>query len=290
MFGQKLFASLACFGFFGVALSSPTFAAEPMGAVVAVEGRPTAAGPDGSRPLSAGSEVFEGDTVTVGDGNAQLQLDDGTKLVVGPSSRLILQSYLRRNKTTAKKVGLKALRGTFRIITGNSAKSAYDISTNNATIGIRGTGFDFNVAGKTSIAVLEGAVRLRGRNGQVVNTAAGCGVAEAGASTVAALELDGQSKTDALSELLYIVDQSPLNQAFHLPTTNCLPFLPTNNGGVAPIPPGLLLVPVVPGGIIFYGILNDQNESPVSGPADPIDQIDPINPIDPITPIDPPVD
>ena len=63
---------------FSCGFCSSSFAADAMGSVVAVQGRPVAAGPSGSRPLSAGSDVFEGDTVTVGDGNAQLQLDDGT--------------------------------------------------------------------------------------------------------------------------------------------------------------------------------------------------------------------
>jgi hypothetical protein len=179
---------------FSFCINGTAIAADAMGSVVEVQGRPTAAGPEGSRALSAGSDVFEGDTVTVGDGNAQLLLDDGTKLVVGPSSRLQLQAYLRRNTSTASKISVKALRGTFRFITGNSPKSAYNINTSNATIGIRGTGFDFTVKDRTLIAVLKGAVRVRGRNGQAVNTQSGCGVAEAGGKSVKARELKGEEK------------------------------------------------------------------------------------------------
>lgn len=238
-------------------------AADPMGSVEAVQGRPLAAGPGGSRPLSAGSEVFEGDTVTVGDGNAQITLDDGTRLVVGPSSRLLLQAYLRRNATTASKVGIKALRGTFRVITGKSPKSAYKISTSNATIGIRGTGFDFRVNDRTLLAVLEGAVRLRGQNGQVVNTQSGCGVAEAGGN-IEAKELQDQAKADALNnELPFITDQSGLSESFQLPVQNCLTSLGSNEGtpGISP----QILVPVVPA-IVIPGVIIglDGKESPVS--------------------------
>jgi FecR protein len=250
--------------------SSVTLAADPMGSVVAVDGRPTAAGTGGTRPLSAGSEVFEGDTITVGAGNAQVELDDGTKVVVGPSSRLLLQSYLRRNQNTAKKVGLKALRGTFRVISGNSPKSAYKITTSNATIGIRGTGFDFTVSNKTVLAVLEGAVRLRGNNGQAVNTASGCGVAEAGASSVKAKELDGQPKTDALqNDLPFITDQTPLNASFQLPVANCLPFLPANSGGgaVPSVPPGVILLPIIPG--VYFGSKLLDNNDPISPEVEP---------------------
>jgi FecR protein len=261
----RVFAA-ACAALFLVTASA-ALAAEPMGAVQAVQGRPIAAGPEGSRPLRAGSDVFEGDTITVGTGNAQIELDDGTRLVVGPSSRLLLQAYLRRNATTAKKVGVKALRGTFRVITGNSPKSAYKISTANATIGIRGTGFDATVSDKTVIAVLEGAVRLRGNNGQVVNTQAGCGVAEAGGA-VAAAELDGDAKADALNnDLPFITDQSALGDDFQLPVQNCLASLGSNENapGVSP----QILVPLVPA-IVIPGtmiLLNDEKETPIS--ADP---------------------
>jgi hypothetical protein len=241
----KMAASAAALAF-SMCLEGAAFAADAMGSVVAVQGRPTAAGPEGSRALSAGAEVFEGDTVTVGDGNAQLLLDDGTKLVVGPSSRLLLQAYLRRNSSTASKVSVKALRGTFRFITGKSAKSAYNINTSNATIGIRGTGFDFTVGKRTLIAVLKGAVRVRGRNGQSVNTQSGCGVAEAGSNKTRARELTGQEKANALNnELPYITNQSALNKAFYLPIKNCLVYLGSNEGAPG-ITPQQLLVPLVP--------------------------------------------
>lgn len=256
-----------------LATSTLAAAADPMGKVVAVDGRPTASDSSGARPLAAGSDIFEGDTVTVGSGNAQIELDDGTKLVVGPSSRLLMQSYLRRNQTSAKKVSVKALRGTFRVITGNSPKAAYNITTSNATIGIRGTGFDFNASNKTVLAVMEGAVRMRGNNGQSVNTESGCGVAEAGNGGIVAQELDGDPKSDALSQLPYVIDQSPLNTAFHLPTDNCLPFLPANTGGGAPPPPGLLLVPILPGAVL-YRILTDKNDSPISPESTPVVVID----------------
>ncbi len=73
----------------------------------------------------------------------QLIFTDGTKLVIGEKSSLVIEKYLMKGGNQAQAVAVDALRGTFRFITGNSAKSAYNIQTANATIGIRGTGFDF---------------------------------------------------------------------------------------------------------------------------------------------------
>jgi FecR protein len=233
---------------FSFCFNGSAIAGDAMGSVVAVQGRPTAAGPDGSRALSAGSDVFEGDTVTVGDGNAQLLLDDGTKLVVGPSSRLLIQAYLRRSGSTASKVSVKALRGTFRFITGKSPKSAYNINTSNATIGIRGTGFDFRVNNRTLLAVLEGAVRLRGRNGQAVNLKSGCGIGEAGPDSTKARVLSGEAKSKALqNELPFTIDQSSLGKSFHLPIKDCLIYLGSNETPAPP--PGLTpqqFLPLIP--------------------------------------------
>jgi hypothetical protein len=259
-------------------------AAEPMGQVVAVEGRPLATGTGGSRPLSAGADVFEGDTITVTSGNVQLRLDDDTRLVVGPSSRLVLQAYLRRNDNTAKRVGLKALRGTFRVITGKSPKKSYNIATSNATIGIRGTEFDFTVSDKTIVAVLGGSVRIRGSNGQVVDTGAGCGVAEAGGN-VDAQELEGQPKADALNnELPYITDQSNLDAEFQLPVENCLTSLGSNDGTPGTLQPQQLL-PLVPAGIVpAIIILTNKGDDPISGANTPPPPTPPPTPPQPTPP------
>jgi hypothetical protein len=255
---------------FGVLFSGTSWAQEAMGTVAAVVGSPSATSAGGSRSLDVGSAVFEGDRINVGPtSNAQLLLSDGTKLVVGPSSQLVLQSYLLRNASTAKKVSVKALRGTFRFITGKSPKSSYDISTANATIGIRGTAFDFNVGNRTVLAVVEGAVKLRGRNGQAVNTEAGCGVAEAGGGGVVAQELDGTQKTDSLNDLPYIIDQSTLDAEFQLDTSACLPFLSNNGGsGFAPTVPAVIvpLVTIPPLVYIASEVLNENDPASENGP------------------------
>ena len=89
-----------------VFLVSTAQAATEIGKVVAVAGSPTASGPGGDRKLSAGSAVFEDDKVTVGGaGNAQIILNDNTRLVVGPGSALVLDRFLM--KTRVATVGIR---------------------------------------------------------------------------------------------------------------------------------------------------------------------------------------
>lgn len=218
---RRWLALVACvFSFLSILSWSAVAEAAAIGEVVAVSGAPSASGPAGDRKLSAGSAVFEDDKIVVRSGNAQIKLNDGTKLVVGPGSTLILDKYVSSGTGAAQNVSVKALRGTFRFITGRSKKGAYKITTANATIGIRGTGFDYWVNTRTGVAVLVGAVKLSGNSGGSVNLRADCEVGRAGGGS--AIRLDGVAKSNNLKRNFpFIASQSSLNSQFRLPITNC---------------------------------------------------------------------
>ncbi len=210
--------------------SQQAFSAEKIGSVVAAVGSPSASGPGGKRTLSKNSNVFEDDTIVVSSGNAQIMLDDGTRLVVGPSSTLLLDQFVRNGKNKADKVTIKALRGTYRFITGRSPKSAYKITTAHATIGIRGTGFDFWSRNKTGAVVLSGAVNLNGRSGGSVIVKSGCQMGQATTSTADLLR--GQEKNDAIkNNLPFLLDQSSLTRRFRLNLVTCRLDAPEEQGG-----------------------------------------------------------
>ena len=193
-----------------------------IGTVVASYGNASASGPGGSRTLSAGSQVFEHDKITVAAGNAQIQLLDGTKLVLGSNSVLVLEKFLMKGGATAQNVSVDALRGTFRFITGNSPKNAYNIQTSNATIGIRGTGFDFWVAERTGLALLKGSVRLCSkRGGSCINMQPNCTIGVAGDSNPAHKLTNAEKSAAISSRLPYLTNQTQLRSQFQLNTTSC---------------------------------------------------------------------
>jgi hypothetical protein len=216
------------------ALQTSAIAATAIGKVAATLGVPSASGPGGDRDLKAGAAVFEDDKIVVGSGNAQIILNDGTKLVIGPGSTLVLDRFLMKGGDSAEKVSIKALRGTFRFITGRSAKSAYDIQTANATIGIRGTGFDFWSRQVTGVAVMEGSVNLcHDKNCVVLRE--GCEVGRASNSDTRVLE--GRVKGNAMAQNLpYVQNQNLLRTAFHLPIQDCKSSLPHSFGSTNGLP------------------------------------------------------
>ena len=234
---QRIFAVLIFI--FWTGLTSSFAMADAIGTVVATYGAASAAGPGGNRQLSGGSQVFEHDKITVVSGNAQIQLLDGTKLVVGSNSALVLEKFLMKGGATAQNVSVDALRGTFRFITGKSAKSAYNINTANATIGIRGTGFDFWVADRTGVALLKGNVRLcsKKNRGSCVDLEPNCSIGVAGDPNPAR-KLQGFDKTAVLrSRLPFIVNQDPLRSQFRLNTSSCDRFMPQQPLGRESRPP-----------------------------------------------------
>lgn len=214
----------------------PALAANKIGVVVAVVGSPSANGENGERALSKNSEVFENDTIKVSAGNAQLLLDDGTRIVVGPSSSLLLDQFVKRGKNKAEKVTLKGLRGTYRFITGRSPKAAYKITTAHGTIGIRGTAFDVWSREKTGAVVLRGRVNLKSAGGSDINIGSGC---QMGVATKSNAELlRGKAKNDSIkNNLPFLLDQTSLTRRFRLDVVACRLTVPQGeNGGEQPEP------------------------------------------------------
>jgi hypothetical protein len=101
---------------------------------------------DGStRTAQSGDVVAPIDRIVTGaDSGASVVLRDGTKLVVGPSSRLDLKQFHFDSTTQDGGILVSLLQGSARMITGLIGKTHPDavrVETPTAVIGIRGTDF-----------------------------------------------------------------------------------------------------------------------------------------------------
>ncbi|MEL7345916.1 MAG: FecR domain-containing protein, partial [Pseudomonadota bacterium] len=122
---------------------------------------------DGTRKLlEQGAPVASGDIIqTNARGEAQLLFPDQTRIVVGPGSTLVLERTLFNSRNKAQRFVINAVGGTYRFISGESRKSRYQIKTPTATMGIRGTAFDFTVTDEeTTVLMYEGIVNLCARD------------------------------------------------------------------------------------------------------------------------------
>ena len=146
-----------------VAAAGPAAAVGASGHAVAVQLNTSASGPGGDRDLVADGPVFTGDVIkTDKRGTAQILFADKTKMVIGPQSQVTIDKFVFQGPSKDGAFSINALRGSFRFITGVSAKNSYLIETPVATIGVRGTEFDGHVAddGTTTLAMWHGSVRI----------------------------------------------------------------------------------------------------------------------------------
>ena len=148
------------------------FAAEEIGKAVAIT---VSVSGDGG-PLRVSSPIHRDERIkTSSSGTGQFLFRDGTKLAVGPNSTLVLDRSVFVGSSAFKTLSLKATRGTFRWISGQSSSAAYKISTPFGTLGIRGTAVDFYIgAGTASVIILEGRAVFCGNNGVCKPLTRGC--------------------------------------------------------------------------------------------------------------------
>ncbi len=174
---QKLVMALAMGLGGGVWLSS-AFAA---GNVDTARGEVSVLGRDGApRGVAKGDRVSEGETILTGpDGEVLLTTDDSGVLAIRPRSRLTIEAY-KVNGNDKDSVVLNLLRGGLRSVTGWISKTAprnYRITTNTATVGIRGTDHEVAIVEEGDNAgtwnkVTEGSTVLSSSAGSMEQTPA----------------------------------------------------------------------------------------------------------------------
>lgn len=208
-------------GFIAIALSITAAIAAGDGQAVGVN--PSAKA--GGTTLVVGADINVGDRVTTGNsGQVQILFSDQTKLVVGPSSSLLIEKYLLRGNGTADKLAVKALGGTFRFITGRSPKSAYQINTPTAAIAIRGTKFDFMVGGgQTLVMLYEGALTVCSGRSKCVDLSSRCQLAQVGGGAAKLFLRNDSARLPLASTFRYARFQTSLLSNFRISGAgNCL--------------------------------------------------------------------
>lgn len=128
-------------------------------------GNPTAQGPNGTvRQLKKGAEVGQGDTINTADGRVQLRFVDGAYVSLQPQSQFRIDEFRYNGQQDGSEKGFfSLLKGGLRTITGlvgRNNKSAYQVTTTVATIGIRGTEYTISYGQSVSGSVGEGEIKV----------------------------------------------------------------------------------------------------------------------------------
>lgn len=205
-------------------LAAFSLQAQEVGQVVDLDRGAWVTSTSGKSRLQPGTRISMKDVIeTDGAGRAQLVFDDGTKIAVGPRSKLVIDEVLMRSGTRASRFAVNAVSGSMRFITGKSPKSAYSITTPTATMGIRGTAFEISMKRRdsTDLVLFSGIV--------TVCTAAGCQRVSNACQAVTATSFgkiletrdEGQKGQLISRNFPLIVRQASLRPDFQLPLERC---------------------------------------------------------------------
>lgn len=111
-----------------------------------------------AQSIQVKDDVFANESVRTGqESAAKFVFSDSTNLAIGPISTVKLDRFVYNSDADYKKAALKFTTGAFRFTTGGSEKKAYELKTDTATIGVRGTILDILVRqGQTTVTLIEG--------------------------------------------------------------------------------------------------------------------------------------
>ncbi len=146
---QAIFVLISCaalLGFAGLGFANESGIVKTIRGQVLIE--------RGSSKLEAkvGDPIQERDRLIVQSGSSLgISMRDETLLGIGPNSTMVIDRYSYDPVTREGKVETSILKGTLRYVTGLIGKAnpqAIKVTTDNATIGIRGTEFIVEVPGK----------------------------------------------------------------------------------------------------------------------------------------------
>jgi hypothetical protein len=138
-------------------IAVPRLAAEPRAAQVsALEGKATRARPNGKpAPLSVGTPVGQGDTIaTADDARLELKFSDGSLLRVGPHAKMLLSEAHFSGGPAKRKMTARLFFGNLwaKVTSAIQGEQKFQIETENAVAGVRGT--TFRVDARTDKSVL----------------------------------------------------------------------------------------------------------------------------------------
>lgn len=145
-------------------------------------------GPDG-QPVAAGQAVPPGGSLRTGDGQATVQLVDGTVLRLRPASQLQVATSQRVPQAGATQSGVQLQQGQVEVKAAKTppgGRPGFRLTTPQGLLGVRGTEFRVAVDGTAELTrgeVLEGRVATEGRAGgpaQLVDAGYGVLVDRAG--------------------------------------------------------------------------------------------------------------
>lgn len=191
-----------------------------------------------SRQITTASSVFANERISANQtGLGQFEFSDGTKIVVGPGSTVVLDELVYNpDGSSFNKFVLETTSGAVRFISGNSSSNSYEVRTPVGTLGLRGTAFDLqHLNGRTYVMIIDGILDFCSVSGTCEVLRRKCDFAVAttngGVTPPTQPRTGGFGARDMARLFPFANDQSRLDEGFRLRINTCA-------GGAAAGAPG----------------------------------------------------
>lgn len=158
--------------FMSMAASSLAQAAEIVGTVAGVAGDATLVrdGSNKAEVITNGMKIMTKDNINTGmGGKVRMEMADGSVLMLGPKSNLVVREYMVKLDGNKRKSILGLLSGKLRAIANKAFSTVgnkFEVHTPTAVAGVMGTdlGVDVAVDGTTLVITITGLVNVNGTN------------------------------------------------------------------------------------------------------------------------------
>lgn len=206
-------------------VNTPSYAQSTIGSAVSVDDTITG---NKRRVIRTASKIVANERIRANaSGLGHFKFNDGTKMVVGPGTNIVLDDVVYNpNGSSFKKFVLKTGAGATRFISGKSSSSAYEIKTPVGTLGIRGTAFDIqHFRGQTFVMLVNGRVEFCNLSGVCETIRRKCDyvvVKRSGDISKPTQPKDGAfSRADMVRFFPFVADQSKIKQDYRLRVKTC---------------------------------------------------------------------
>lgn len=156
---------------FGITFAQNTLAKTKAGIVILSKGEFYALDSKNiKRKLIRKSPVYEGDTLSTGaDSIGQVRFIDNAIISLRDSTSLRIDEYKKSDGSDLKNENgvLSLIKGGFRTITGAINKNKYKVSTDIASIGVRGTEYEVVLTDGLQVAAWDGSVAVKNKVGNI---------------------------------------------------------------------------------------------------------------------------
>ncbi|HEY9080735.1 FecR family protein [Magnetovibrio sp.] len=170
---RALLRILAVFGVFAFVSTATAQAQDVIAHVTRLQNAATVERSGLPAPLTMNMALESNDTVaTATDARLEITFVDGTTLTLGERARITLDDYVYTPGETANKLAVSVAQGAFLFVSGAMGKQAereMQVTTQLATIGIRGTTFwGGPLDTPLDVLLLDGKVEVRSPGGAVI--------------------------------------------------------------------------------------------------------------------------